>query len=414
MTGLSKSFRIGTRIAAVALAAGVAANAQAAPRYAGALTFSPDGVLFVGDNISGAVFAYATPRGGVPATTSPPLEVDAIDARIAEVLKVPANRITVNGMAVHPVTRDVYISVSRGGGDAMSPAIVRVHGNGSIEQVDLGKMAETRYVIPNPPSVGDAFRNRSKDWPVPAAGKYEAKARTPMRIMTIVDLKFHNGELYISGISNEEFASTLRRVSYPFDGKGTDSQIRIYHVAHSRYETRAPIRTMAFATVDGVDTLVAAYTCSPLVLIPVSDLKDGAKVTGKTIGDMGNGQPLSMVPFKMQGQDMLFVTNMGHAPRMIPVAGLSKAVGYLPANAPKGYPSDLSPEYPLGPVGKGVMFIGASLYADLLNDKFFVSVTRDAASGKLNLEAIPTFPLPMKLDQIWSEFDFKGGGPNGT
>ena len=183
----------------------------------------------------------------------------------------------------------------------------------------------------------------------------------------------------------------------------------MYHVAHTRYETRAPIRAMQFASVDGQDTLIAAYTCSPLVLIPVADLKDGAKVTGKTIGDMGNGQPISMVPVKLYGQDTLFVTNAGHGPRMIPIAGLSKAKVYLPDNSPKGFPSDISPEYPLGPVGKSVMFVGASLHADALNAKFLVSLTRDANSGSLHLEALPIAPLPMKLDEIWSEYDFPGG-----
>ena len=166
---------------------------------------------------------------------------------------------------------------------------------------------------------------------------------------------------------------------------------------------------MQFATVEGQDTLIAAYTCSPLVLIPVADLKDGAKVTGRTIGDMGNGQPISMVPVKLYGQDTLFVTNAGHGPRMIPIAGLNKAKVYTPANSPKNFQSDISPEYPLGPVGKSVMLIGASLHADALNDKFLVSLTRDAASGSLNLEALPIAPIPMKLDQIWSEFDFPGG-----
>ena len=35
------------------------------PRYAGVLTFAPDGTLFVGDNISSAVFAYKIGRAHV-------------------------------------------------------------------------------------------------------------------------------------------------------------------------------------------------------------------------------------------------------------------------------------------------------------------------------------------------------------
>ena len=392
----------------------VRAADPAALKYAGALTFSPDGVLFVGDNVGGAVFAYPVGKGTVPKGSTPPLEVDSINARIAEALGVTANEIAINGMAVHPVTQDVYLSVSRGFGQGLLPAVVRVSPDGMISDVDLTALHATEYKITDAPGPDQHFRDRAKDWVVPGPVKYDAKAQIPMRTLTIVDMKYHNGELFVSGISNEEFASTLRRIPYPFTGRASESKVRIYHIAHTRYETRAPIRAMQFGLVDGQDTLIAAYTCSPLVLIPVAELKDGAKVTGKTIGDMGNGQPLSMFPVKMYGKDALFVTNAGHGPRMIPLDGLSKAVAYTPVNSPKGYPSDLSPEYPMGPVGKSVMFVGSSLHADRLNDKFLVSLTRDAASGSLNLEALPITPLPMKLDQIWSEFDFNGGGPEVT
>lgn len=387
------------------------ANAEEAPKYAGALTFSADGVLFVGDNVSSAIHAYSTQNSGSPTATSPtPLDIDAIDVRVARLLHVPREQLEFNGLAVDPLNHDVFLSASAGRGAQMRPAVVRVSTAGNLSRFDLG-VAHERYLIQDPPSLDSKFRNRTGDWPVPGPAKYAAKAQTPMRSMTIVDMKVHNGELYISGISNEEFASTLRRVKYPFDGNASETQVRIYHVAHERYETRAPIRAMTFATIDGQDTLVAGYTCSPLVLIPVAELKNGAKVTGRTIGDMGNGQPLSMFPVKLYGQDTIFVTNAGHGPRMMPVAALQKAVVYLPDNSPKNYPSDLSPEYPLGPVGKSVMFVGASLMADRLDDKFLVSLTRNARSGALELEALPISPLPMKLDQIWSEFDFAGGGP---
>jgi hypothetical protein len=223
--------------------------------------------------------------------------------------------------------------------------------------------------------------------------------------MTIVDLKFHNGELYIAGISNEEFASTLRRVPYPFTDAISETKIKIFHDAHAQWETRAPIRAMTFAQVDGKDTLVASYTCSPLVLIPVADLKNGAQIEGHVVGDMGNGQPLSMFTFKYNGEDSIFVTNAGHDPRIIPIASLQHAKVMTEADSPHHFISDTT-GLPAGVVGNAVMFVGSSLYAASLNDKFIVSVTRNAKSGKLTLEALPGFPLPAGLDEIWAEFDF--------
>jgi hypothetical protein len=56
--------------------------------------------------------------------------------------------------------------------------------------------------------------------------------------------------------------------------------------------------------------VLAAYTCTPLVRIPVSDLKSGAKVKGQTIADLGAGnQPLDMVPYKKDGKDFILVAN---------------------------------------------------------------------------------------------------------
>jgi hypothetical protein len=390
-------------------AAGGAARSAAKLQYAGALTFSPDGVLFVGDNVSGAVFAYPMGASTAPAAV-PPLEVDGIDGRIATLLKAPKSSVHINGMAIHPISHDVYLSVAVGAG---SPAVVKVSPAGALSLVDLARAKPTSWTITDAPTPDEHFRDRTGDWPVPAGAQYRQKAMTPMRSMTIVDMKFHNGELFVAGISNEEFSSTLRRVSYPFDGRSSSTAVRIYHVAHERYETRAPIRAMQFATIDGVDTLIAAYTCSPIVLIPTSELKDGAKVTGRTVGDMGNGQPLSLISVSFNGEPSLFATNAGHSPRIIPISGLQKAMAYLPDNSPHGGVGDWRPEYPLGPVGKALMFVGSSLYADKLDDKFLVSVTRDSDSGSLNLEAVPTFPLPIKLDEIWAEFDFKGGGPGG-
>ena len=102
-----------------------------------------------------------------------------------------------------------------------------------------------------------------------------------MRTLAILDIEYYKGELFVAGISNEEFASTLRRMPYPFTGSHTSSHIKMWHIAHDQYETRAPIRTMVAKNIGGVDYLVASYTCSPIVLIPLKDLQDGASVTGR-------------------------------------------------------------------------------------------------------------------------------------
>ena len=98
---------------------------QVTPQSAGALTFSPDGVLFVGDNKLGGLFAFETEHGQAPASRDP-FPFESIDEKIAEALGVEAKSLVMNGMAVHPVTREPYLSVGVRNGDRLDPAVVRL------------------------------------------------------------------------------------------------------------------------------------------------------------------------------------------------------------------------------------------------------------------------------------------------
>ena len=62
------------------------------PRSAGAVTFSPDGVLFLGDNKLGAVFAFETEHGEAPASLNPFL-FESIDEKIGAALGVTAKQL---------------------------------------------------------------------------------------------------------------------------------------------------------------------------------------------------------------------------------------------------------------------------------------------------------------------------------
>src|SRR5262249_31095251 len=99
--------------------------------------------------------------------------------------------------------------------------------------------------------------------------------------------KWRDGELFVAGLSNQDFASTLRRVKFPFDAQQSLTSVEIYHTGHNLIETRAPIRAMSFATLGGKPYLVAAYTCTPLVLIALDEVREGAHVDGKASADLG-------------------------------------------------------------------------------------------------------------------------------
>ena len=130
------------------------------------------------------------------------------------------------------------------------------------------------------------------------------------RTQTITDMAFVNGNLMVAGMSNEEWSSALRSIPYPFKTASKGTQLQIWHSSHGRYETQSPVRTFVPYAIDGKEYVLAAYTCTPLVKIPVSDLKAGAQVKGVTISDLGAGnQPLDMVPYKKDGHEFILIAN---------------------------------------------------------------------------------------------------------
>ena len=373
-------------------------------KYAGALEIGPDGTLFVGDNIGGAIYAFTLPARTAPEKPTA-INVANIDVRIAEVLGVGANAVEINDMAVHPVSQEVYISVTRSVGANAQPAIVRVDSGGTLQNIKLDALQATSQELSNFPDNSPNLQARGIAGPPMV--KDLVKAEMPMSMLAIMDIEFHNDELFVSGISNEEFSSTLRRIPFPFNGKQAETSVKIFHIAHDQYETRAPIRSMLVKNIDGKDQLIAAYTCSPVVLIPLDQITDGAKITGNTIGDMGNGQPIDMVSFNMQGHEFLFITNNSRSPQVISVAGLHGATAVLDTDVKRGMKFDLGPDIPYGPVGETIMFTGSSLQIDLLNEKYFVSLTRDTKTGSLDLESNFTF-FPNRLHNLIAEYDFPG------
>jgi len=114
----------------------------------------------------------------------------------------------------------------------------------------------------------------------------------------------------IAGLSNEEFASTLRAIPFPFKTVANGTSVEIYHGAHGKFETRSPVRTFVAFKVGNEPSLLAAYTCTPLVQFPISELKPGAKIKGKTIAELGNrNRPLDMIVYQKDGKDYILMAN---------------------------------------------------------------------------------------------------------
>ncbi len=413
MTKLNKlayTLSVGLMISASVGSIAIANEDQLDIKFAGALEFADDGTLFVGDNHNGAIYAFKVP-GDVSDTQVVPSTIQNIDAKIAELLGVGASAIQVNDIAAHPVSNAVYISVTRIGNLVSQPAIIEVSQDQSLRLVDLTSLEFQKQELNEFPNGEITFNGRSGGPMTPAMPRDTAKTAVPLSTLAIMDMEYYEGELFVAGVATENFMSTLRRMPYPFDGGQSIANVEMYHIAHDQYESRAPIRAMSIQEIDGKAQLVAAYTCSPIVLVPLDEIEDGAKISARTIMDYGNGQPLDMIaynhqsPFGGEAQPSLFVTSNARSPQIIPISGLQDAQVVTHEDFERGPKLDDNPLMPFGPVGKHVMFEGVPLHMDLVGGGSFVSVVRDAYTGNLNLDTNPAW-FPNRVHNLLAEFDF--------
>jgi hypothetical protein len=257
---------------------------------AGALAFGPSGILFVGDSIGGSVVAIDT-QDTKAATSAVKINVEGVDTKIAALVGITPDQIILNDVAVNPVSKNVYLSASRGRGPDAMPLIMRVDATGKVTPVSLDNAKFAAVSLTDSPVANPS-------------------ARQNPRVQTITDMAYVNGNLIVAGLSNEEWSSALRSIPYPFNAAPKGATLQIWHSSHGKYETESPIRTFVPYTIAGQQYVLAAYTCTPLVKIPVSDLKPGAKVKGVEIADLGAGnQPLDMVPYKKGGHDYILIAN---------------------------------------------------------------------------------------------------------
>lgn len=280
-------------------------------RSMSALAFGPGGVLFVGDSRGGAVFAIDL--GTRPAAqVKDPKAVTDVEGKLAALLGAKPSDVMVHDLAVDPVSKRPYLSVSRGRGAwneqwllandvADATVLVRFDAAGTPEVVDLASVPFARVALPNP-----IDESKQLEW-----------KKTSQRADAITDLGFADGTLYVAGLSNEEFAATMWQVAYPFRGPVSTTTIENYHGAHGQFETESPVRTFVPYPLKGKTNILAAYLCTPLVTFEASGLKDKQHVKGRTVGEFGSGNyPLDMVVYKKEGKQKLLIAN-SNLPLMI-------------------------------------------------------------------------------------------------
>jgi hypothetical protein len=277
----------------------------------GALSFGPGGVLFAADNQAATIFAIdlgAQASGSTPGTK----DVPAIDRKIAAMIGTTPIGVAVTDLAVHPTSKNSFVSIRRGEGANARPALLRIDGAGKIDLVSLEGVKFTSVALPNPAAVNTGGRGG--------------------RTQSVTDLAFTNGRLFVAGLSNEEFASKLWSVAYPFTSVDRGASVEIYHGNHGQLETRSPVMTFLPYSINNQPMIIAGYTCTPLVKFPIGSLRPGEKLLGTTMMELGAGnQPIDMVLYQKGGQDYLLMANSRHGVLKIPTAQFA---GAPPITAP--------------------------------------------------------------------------------
>ncbi|HJZ97664.1 MAG TPA: hypothetical protein VKE70_14240 [Candidatus Solibacter sp.] len=272
--------------AALSNAAGINMTAgKVELKSAGALAMGPEGILLVGDSAGGKIVALDVDDAASKSSASS-VEIKGINEKIAAMLGTTADQILIQDIVVSPQSKSVYLAVSRGRGADAAAVILRATAAGKLSEISLANIKHQAVSLSDQPQ------------------------QDRQRVETITQLKYLAGKVYVAGLSNEEFSSSLRAIPFPFNAADKGAGIEIWHGSHGRFETNAPVRTFVPYEINGEKAILAAYTCTPLVRIPVSELKPGNKVKGTTIAELGAGnKPLDMIVYSKEGKNYILMAN---------------------------------------------------------------------------------------------------------
>jgi hypothetical protein len=304
---------------ALAAAAYLAATTTAADHYglspqsislqsAGPLAFGPDGILFVGDPKGATVYAIDTKpyRAGSASQLSTDSYNHAdVRAAIAELAATETDQVQVADIAVDPESGTLFLSAGTGKG----AKLIRFAPGAEPQSVNLDKASASSVKLENPPEdkvTGEGRRAGNR------------------RMESITDLAFAEGAVLVSGLSGASPLSTVQSFHFPFRESGTQANIEIFHAAHGRTEDYAAIRAFIPINIDGQPSLLAGFTCTPLVQFSLDSLQRQSKVRGTTVAELGNrNRPLDMIVYEKDDATYLLVTNSARGVMKIDTADIA-------------------------------------------------------------------------------------------
>lgn len=328
----------------------------------GKISFGPDGLLLIAEPSAASLVAIDTGDGGPAAKFAG--KVENFLEVVAGALGAKAEDVEIVDMAVNPASGKLYFSVNRKADKTV--AILTVNAEGKLANFDLSKVSYVRVTLPGG-----------------ADGK----------VKNITDVAFANDRILAAGQSNEEFASKIYSIPLPLTSKSSANMFsaETYHVAHGRWETKAPIQSFIPLDDKGEPYIVGSFACTPIVKFPLANLSSGAQVKGTSVLELGSGnRPLDMFSYEKDGKKWI-VTNTYRMPFKSDLFGNSRYWGvrvsmdFLSAEQinEKAVTRDIKSKS--GPNGVEVLDALSGAVQVTKIDEAQIAVLRDA-DGKLNLE----------------------------
>jgi hypothetical protein len=209
---------------------------------------------------------------------------------------VDKDEVLIEDFAVHPINKSIFFGVTRTIQNKKQAALFVLTDEG-LREFSFENVKYAQKILDDAPHKDAKI---FKTW--------------KKRRWTITDLHFVNNEVVVSGLSNEEFSSSLRRVSYPFSNESKTTSLQVYHVTHKANETHAPVNSFTPIISNNQLHLIAGYACTPLVSFDWNKIDGRTKLVGKTIAELGAGNiPTGIISYNYKGKDHVVIGNHRHS-----------------------------------------------------------------------------------------------------
>lgn len=269
---------------------GFAATAVAAP-LAGPLTdgdpgiksidtiaIAADGVLLISDGANARIVGVQTDDVKKLAGDGP--KVQNIIHQIAGRLGAADKDVEIAEIDVNAATGRTYVLVKKL--DEKKNLIVTIDPDGTIAPLSLKQAKHTAVALP----------------------------KTAAGAPRVAEMTWAGDRLVCSARTSEEFASKLMVIPAPIGPEAAFGIVsaETYHIAHRKWETKAPMAAMFPHEENGRKYIVGGFGCTPIVKYPIDAIQDGAKVKGESMIELGSGnRPVNMFGYTKDGKASVIV-----------------------------------------------------------------------------------------------------------